>query len=143
MTSLLVGIDRSDSSRRAVAFACQLADESGATLHIVHVIPWSPYSFNSPSENAHRSASKAQEIAAAETQIMQPALAVTADSSVTPTTSVVHGSPADQLVSIAKQLNSTQIIVGRTGDSRLKQVLFGSTPVRLIQMSKTPVTVVP
>ncbi|KGJ73378.1 hypothetical protein GY21_11515 [Cryobacterium roopkundense] len=143
MTSLLVGIDRSESSRRAVAFACRLADESGAALHIVHVIPWSPYSFNSPDENAHRSASKAQEIAAAEKQIIQPAVDVTAEFLVTPTTSVVHGSPADQLVSLATRHTATQIIVGRTGDSRLKQVLFGSTPVRLIQMSKTPVTVVP
>jgi len=126
-----------------VEFACRLADESGATLHIVHVIPWSPYSFTSPSENAHRSASKAQEIAAAEIQIMQPALAVTEEFTVTPTTSVVHGSPAEKLVSIAAQLNGTQIVVGRTGDSRLKQVLFGSTPIRLIQMSKTPVTVIP
>jgi len=143
MTSLLVGIDGSESSRRAVAFACRLADESGAVLHIVHVIPWSPYSFTSPAENEHRSASKAQEIAAAEEQIMKPALAIADAFSTTPTSIVVHGSPADQLVSIGSHKAASQIIVGRTGDSRLKQVLFGSTPVRLIQMSKTPVTVVP
>ncbi len=143
MTSLLVGIDRSESSRRAVAFACRLADESGATLHIVHVIPWSPYSFTSPDENEHRSASKAKEIAAAEEQIMRPALAVAEDFSIVPTSNVVHGSPADQLVLIGTRKSASQIIVGRTGDSRIKQVLFGSTPVRLIQMSKTPVTVVP
>ncbi|MDH6237582.1 universal stress protein [Cryobacterium sp. CG_9.6] len=143
MTSLLVGIDRSESSKRAVAFACQLADESGATVHIVHVIPWSPYSFSSPSENEHRSANKAQEIAAAELQIIQPALAVAQEFSITPTSTVVHGSPADQLVKIAARALASQIIVGRTGDSRLKQVLFGSTPVRLIQVSTTPVTVVP
>ncbi|TDW29219.1 universal stress protein [Cryobacterium psychrophilum] len=143
MTSLLVGIDGSDSSRRAVAFACRLAEESGAAVHIVHVIPWSPYSFTTPAENDHRSASKAHEITAAEQQIMQPALAVAREFSVTPTSSVVHGSPADLLVSIGAHDTTSQIIVGRTGDSRIKQVLFGSTPVRLIQISKTPVTVVP
>ncbi len=143
MTSLLVGIDGSESSKRAIEFACRLADESGSKLHIVHVIPWSPYSFTSPAENEYRSANKAKEIAAAEEQIMQPALAIAEDFVVVPTSNVVHGSPADQLVLIAKRKSTSQIIVGRTGDSRIKQVLFGSTPVRLIQMSKTPVTVVP
>lgn len=143
MSSLLVGIDRSASSRRAVTFAAQLAGESGATLHIVHVIPWSPYSFTSPAENDQRSNSRAKEIAAAEEKIIAPALAVTEAHEVSPTTSVVHGSPAELLVSIAAHLGGAQIIVGRTGDSRLKQALFGSTPVRLIQIAKTPVTVVP
>ena len=143
MSSLLVGIDRSTSSRRAVAFAAQLASESGATLHIVHVIPWSPYSFTSPAENAQRGVSKHEEITTAEEQIILPAVAVTAEFSVTPTTSVVHGSPAELLVSIAAHLGGAHIVVGRTGDSRLKQALFGSTPVRLIQIAKTPVTVVP
>lgn len=143
MSSVLVGIDRSSSSRRAVAFAAQLASESGAALHIVHVIPWSPYSFTTPAENEQRSASKHAEITTAEERIMQPALRVTTDFPVTPTTSVVHGSPAELLVSIAAHLGGAQIVVGRTGDSRLKQALFGSTPVRLIQIAKTPVTVVP
>lgn len=126
-----------------MAFAARLASESGAELHIVHVVPWSPYSFTSPAENELRGASKQQEIAAAEEQIMVPAVAVTTEFSVTPTTSVVHGSPAELLVSIAAHLGGAHIIVGRTGDSRLKQALFGSTPVRLIQIAKTPVTVVP
>lgn len=143
MSSLIVGVDRSSSSRRAVAFAARLAAESGATLVVVHVIPWSPYSFTTPAENEHRSASKAIEVAAAQQQIIEPAIAVTGDFSVTPTTSVVHGKPAEELVSMAARLTDAHIIVGRTGDSKLKQVLFGSTPSKLIQISTTPVTVIP
>ncbi|HEV7950641.1 MAG TPA: universal stress protein [Glaciihabitans sp.] len=143
MSSLIVGVDRSASSRRAVAFAAQLAVESGAALKIVHVIPWSPYSFTTPAENEHRSASKQQEIAAATEQIIEPALAVTAEYEVTPTTTVIHGSPAEQLVTLGARLIDAHIIVGRTGDSKLKQVLFGSTPAKLIQIASTPVTVIP
>lgn len=109
----------------------------------MHVIPWSPYSFTTPAENAQRGANKHEEISTAEEQIIQPAVAVTTEFSVTPTTSVVHGSAAELLVSIAAHLDGAHIVVGRTGDSRLKQALFGSTPVRLIQIAKTPVTVVP
>jgi len=143
MSSLLVGVDKSSSSRRAVAFAARLASESGASLRIVHVIPWSPYSFSTPAENEHRSASKQLEIAAADQQIVQPALAVTEEFTVTPTTTIVHGSPAETLVSMAEKLEGAHIIVGRTGDSKFKQVIFGSTPSKLIQISSTPVTVIP
>lgn len=143
MASLLVGVDTSSSSRRAVAFAARLASESGASLRIVHVIPWSPYSFTTPAENEHRSASKQMEIAAAEQQIMQPALAVAEQFPVTPTSTIIHGNPAEMLVAMAERLDGAHIIVGRTGDSKLKQVLFGSTPSKLIQIASTPVTVIP
>ncbi|GAB3137398.1 universal stress protein [Marisediminicola antarctica] len=143
MSSLLVGVDNSSSSRRAVAFAARLASESGASLRIVHVIPWSPYSFSTPAENEHRSASKQMEIAAADQQIMQPALAATQEFTVTPTTTIVHGNPAETLASMAERLEGAHIIVGRTGDSKFKQVIFGSTPSKLIQISSTPVTVIP
>lgn len=143
MSSLLVGVDRSSSSRRAVAFAARLASESGASLRIVHVIPWSPYSFTTPAENEHRSSSKQLEIAAADEQIMQPAVTVTEEFDVTPTTVIMHGNPAEELVAMAAKLEDAHIIVGRTGDSKLKQVLFGSTPSKLIQISASPVTVIP
>ncbi len=143
MSSLLVGVDNSSSSRRAVAFAARLASESGASLRIVHVIPWSPYSFSTPAENEHRSASKQMEIAAADQQIMQPALAATEEFTVTPTMTIVHGNPAETLASMAEKLDAAHIIVGRTGDSKFKQVIFGSIPSKLIQIASTPVTVIP
>ena len=36
-----------------------------------------------------------------------------------------------------------QVLVGRTGDSRIKTILFGSIPASLVQMSPVPVTIVP
>ena len=37
----------------------------------------------------------------------------------------------------------TAIVVGRTGDSRVKRALFGSIPGHLVHESTIPVTVVP
>ncbi|MFP7761190.1 universal stress protein [Marisediminicola sp. LYQ134] len=126
-----------------MAFAARLASESDATLTLVHVIPWSPYSFTTPAENEHRSVSRTLELEAAQSQIISPALAAASEFEVTPATEVVHGSSAEVLVSMAARLNGAHIIVGRTGDSKLKQVLFGSTPAKLIQIAATPVTVIP
>ena len=62
MTSVLVGVDASAASRRAVDFAAQRALMLHNDLVIAHVIPWSPFSFNTPSENEERHVRKAQEL---------------------------------------------------------------------------------
>ena len=51
---LLVGVDCSSCSDRALAYAADRADASKAQLIVVHVIDWSPFSFNTPQENEER-----------------------------------------------------------------------------------------
>ncbi len=110
---------------------------------MVHVIPWSPFSFNTPEENAHRSARRAEEIAAATAQIVEPMAALLRNKGVAVETIVRHGDPVDTLIEIAKQRDSGHIVLGRTGDSRVKRALFGSTPSQVVQHTTVPVTVVP
>ena len=76
--SVIVGIDGSEPSRRAVDFALSLAESQGVGLVVAHVIPWSPYSFNTPTENEERGERKQQELRAATTQIIEPAVEVAA-----------------------------------------------------------------
>ena len=45
---LLVGVDCSSCSDRALAYAADRAEASKAQLIVVHVIDWSPFSFNTP-----------------------------------------------------------------------------------------------
>lgn len=56
---------------------------------------------------------------------------------------VRHGDPVDTLVELASEFSATAIVVGRTGDSRVKRALFGSIPGHLVHESTIPVTVVP
>ena len=57
---------------------------------------------------------------------------------------VRHGDPVDTLVELfAGEFSATAIVVGRTGDSRVKRALFGSIPGHLVHESTIPVTVVP
>ena len=56
---------------------------------------------------------------------------------------VRHGHPAEALSSLADELNATNIIIGRKGQSPLKTKLFGSVASTLVQISAHPVTVVP
>ena len=143
MTVVLVGVDGSDPSRRAMAFACERARQLDFGLLVVHVIPWSPYSFNTPTENAHRHAQKQLEIDAARQQIVAPACAVAQEAGVPAEALVRHGHPVDLLLDLAKEKDVSHIIVGRTGDGRMRTAVFGSTPGHLVQLAPVPVTVVP
>ena len=143
MTGVLIGIDGSDASMRAVDFAVEMAREFDLGLIVVHVIPWSPYSFSTPDENARRHAQRAQEIASAQEQVIQPALARIAEAGVRSEGVVRHGHAVEVMTALALKRGVRHIIVGRTGDSRVKQILFGSTPSQLVVSSPVPVTVVP
>jgi nucleotide-binding universal stress UspA family protein len=141
--TLIVGVDGSDPSKRAVDFALRLASDVGLSLVIAHVIPWSPYSFNTPSENEERAAKKKEELDAATSQIVEPAVAVAAEAGQEVTQVVRHGDPVDVLVEMATEFSAAAIVVGRTGDSRVKRALFGSIPGHLVHESPIPVMVVP
>ncbi len=124
-------------------FATERARELGLGLLVVHVIPWSPFSFNTPEENEHRSARKTEEIAAAMEQIVEPMADLAREKGVAVETLVQHGDPVDTLIDIASQRSLGHIVLGRTGDGRVKRVLFGSTPAHVVQHATVPVTVVP
>lgn len=143
MTDVMIGVDGSEASRRAVDFAIEIAKEFELEVVVVHVIPWTPYSFSTPDENEHRHNQRKQELKAANDQIIDPALHRLALSQVKAEGLVKHGHPVEVMIDLAVAQGVRHIIVGRTGDSRIKQVLFGSTPSQLIISSPVPVTVVP
>lgn len=143
MTVVMIGVDGSDASRRAVDFAIELGEEFKLELIVLHVIPWSPYSFSTPDENEHRHAQRTREIQAAQEQVVDPALHLVANSHLTAEGVVRHGHPVEVMIALSIERQVRHIIVGRTGDSRVKQALFGSTPSQLIVSSPVPVTVVP
>lgn len=143
MTTVIVGVDRSDSSTRAVELATKLARAFELDLLIVHVIAWSPYSFQTPTENEYRHRQRSAEIDAATEQIIDPMVALTGDVPGKVESLVKHGGPSDTLIELAEERHAEYLIVGRTGDSDLKVSLFGSVASRLVQHAPVPVTVVP
>lgn len=147
MESVLVGVDHSQSSRRAVQFALQRAQVNYWHITIVHVINWSPYRFSTKEDNERRPLRRRQEIERAHSGIIQPLLDwIAAEehfSSMDISTHIKHGRPSEILEDMARENNHDLIIVGRTGESNLRHAIFGSTANRLAQHSPVPVVVVP
>ncbi len=139
----LVAADNSDGSQRALAHAIERAKASGAGLVLVHVIDWSPYSFHTNEELAQRHQRREEEIVRAKEAIVQP-LALKAESEgITVESHVRHGRGAETLAAMAQEFDVAQIIAGRSGETGLKSIVFGSTASKLIQISDVPVLVVP
>lgn len=143
MALVVVGVDSSDASRRAVEYAAGQAKLRGAEVILAHVVPWSPYSFQTPEENEARHVRRQEELDAARSQILEPLAAVARDNGAEVQLVARHGHPAEELSRIAVETAGTHVVVGRTGESKIRQVLFGSIPGQLVQICPVPVTVVP
>lgn len=143
MSTLIVGVDRSESSTRAVQLAVRLAVLLDLRLIIAHVIAWSPYSFQTPTENESRHRQRESEITAANEQIVVPMVALAAGLEGSVETVIRHGNPSETLLDLADEVGAAHVVVGRTGDSGLKVSLFGTVASRLAQHATVPVTVVP
>lgn len=141
--TMLVGVDGSDSGRRAVDFAMARAKASAAQVVVAYVIEWSPYTFNTPEENEARHKRREEEVERAQTQVLDPLVATLRDSGVAVDSIVRHGHPAEVMCGLANELGATQIFIGRRGTSKVAALLFGSVAGSLVQIAPVPVTVVP
>jgi len=141
--ALLVGIDCSECSERALDYAAEWAASAGLPLFVAHVIEWSPYSFNTPQENEERHKRREAELDRAHQDIVDPVVGRLRERGIDAQGVIRHGHPAETLSDVAAELGVTHIVVGKTGSSRIRAQFFGSVPNTLIQISKQPVTVVP
>jgi nucleotide-binding universal stress UspA family protein len=140
---LLVGIDCSNCSNRALQYAADRAEVLNSQLIVVHVVDWSPYSFNTAQENAMRHKRREEELERARAEIIDPIVTGLTEKKIFARGVIRHGHPAETLHEVAEEFGATNIIIGKTGSSRIKSQLFGSVASTLVQISKIPVTVVP
>ena len=140
---IVIGLDGNGSGDRAVAFAKQQAKQIGkCELIAVYVIEWSPYSFQTPEENEERHKRRNEEIAAAESRIVKPAVDALKAEGFSARGVVKHGDVADLLNSVAVAEDADQIVVARKSEGGFASRLFGSSTANLVMTATVPVTVV-
>ena len=143
-TTIVVGLDGSEAGARALNFAKEQArrlDECAIT--ICYVIEWSPFSFQTAEENEQRHKRREEEIALAQSRILDPAVKEAEGGDFDVTGIVKHGDAADILDDVARKHGASQIVVGRVGVRGLKERLFGGVTGRLVTTASVPVTIVP
>ena len=140
---VVVGVDGSEAGERAARFAGRHAKEGGATLVVVYVVPWSQYAVQTAEENERRPVTKERETREAHAAIVDPLVEQLTADGVKAEGVVRHGHPAQTLCDVGLERGASHLLVGRIGQSRVRTLLFGSTPGNLIQIATVPVTVVP
>ena len=140
---LVVGVDGSDAGNRALAHARKLANLIEACeLIVVYVIEWSPFTFQTPEENAERHKRREAEIEAAKERIIDPALRLLEKDGFAARGIVRHGDVAEMIDLTAVDENADQIVVARSADGKFAQRLFGTATAKLVMSASVPVTVV-
>ena len=137
MSKIIVGVDRSDGSRDAIALANGLAGLNGSTLMLANVFPYD----ETPSRALNREfEAYLREDAKSVLEQLRGAIdsAVPVETRVIPNPSAPHG-----LHALAEEESAGLIVVGSTHTGRKGRVLPGSTAERLLHGSPCPVAVAP
>lgn len=140
---VLVAVDGSEGSQRALDYAIARAENSGAKLLLSHVVEWSPYSFHTNEELAERHSRREEELGRASNQLLEPMAEHCKAKGMLVETTIAHGNIVEILNRQAEEHQAAQIVIGRRGVSGVKSLLFGSVAANLVQSSSIPVTVVP
>lgn len=111
-------------------------------LILVYVIEWSPYSFQTAEENERRHQRREEEIAAATSRVVQPAVDALEKDGFKARGLVRHGDVAALLNNVALEESADQIIVARKSDTGFAARVFGSATGNLVMSASVPVTVV-
>jgi nucleotide-binding universal stress UspA family protein len=136
----LVPVDFSESSLRAVRHAVGLAEESGGSLKIIHVVS-GDYGWLDIGREQYRDLDKSlQKQAAAELRALADAHVphnVPAD------LEVRIGRPAEEIVAAASESKSDLIVLSTRGLTGLDRYLIGSVTERVVRLAPCPIYLIP
>jgi nucleotide-binding universal stress UspA family protein len=140
MKTLLVPVDGSPASLRAVDYAITEAKElgEGAVIHLVNVQPRVPQAVSDfvghkTIDDFHKEEAE-KEIAAARHKVKE--------AGVKHRSSCLVGTPGEAIAHYAKEAQVDEIIMGRRGLNRLSGLLLGSVSTSVLSLVDQPVTLI-
>ena len=139
ISRILVPIDFSECSRKALRYALPLAKQHGASLTLLYVVP--PAYGGGEYVGFNFAEMEAKLIATGEKDLAQLALDEACDE--VPAGALVRvGRPADEIVGLARSLPADLIMISTHGRTGLSHVFLGSVAEHVVQRAPCPVFVV-
>ena len=136
--NILVPVDFSETSDRALAYAQGLAESFGARVHVLHVIP-DPHSQAWSIEATGMSLGSLMETWEADAQKRLDGLEL-GDVGGERVTKV--GQPNNEIIRYAKSKNSDLIVIGTHGRGAIEHMLLGSVAEKVVRTAPCPVLTV-
>lgn len=134
--TIVLALDGSESSDRALAYAATLAKEQGSNVRVVHVVEIAVGRGGGPMP-VNEDEIKAK----VERQVKD--LTDTGVTTELETHSVRTGGPAHVIADVAREVGADLIIAGTRGHTAFAGMLLGSVTQRLLHLAHCPVLVVP
>ena len=133
---ILVPYDGSHHSERALETAIHMAQNDGASIHILYAYDKLPDYLGEPNlqEVLNRVLSAAR-------QLMDSAAQQAHDQGVEVTTDVLEGPAAEAILSVSEAEDFDLIVMGSRGLGHLKGLLLGSVSERVLRQAKIPVMI--
>lgn len=140
MTKILVPVDGSAGSDKAVRFAISLAEGKNAEIILINVQP----SYNTP--NIKRFFSQEQILNFQEElskEVLEHTLEITNSFSIPVRTIVRSGDPGKEICLEAKESSIDFIVMGYRGLGAVKRAILGSVATHVLHETPCPVMIVP
>ncbi|MEH7235548.1 universal stress protein [Bacillus sp. JJ1562] len=140
MTRLLVPVDGSAQSIKALQFALKQAVENSYEIILLNVQP----SYNTPNIKRFVKQEQIRAYQSEESKVaFEKALAETKNFSIPVETKLRTGDPGIEICAEARENQATQIIMGYRGLGAIKGTVLGSVSYKVLHEAPCPVTVVP
>ena len=137
---ILVPVDFSPCSERALQYALAFAGEFNASLLLLHVVETFPIDFLLGFESSRRA--NHWLIEQSRKRLKQLNRKLTATGAITDEAIVNFGKPFQEIVKVAKDQDTDLIVIATHGYTGLKYIQLGSTTERVVQHASCPVLVV-
>ena len=138
MRKILVPVDGSENSRRALEYATSMA-VAGDTLSLVHVIDIPPTVYVESQKLLHEIMSKFKEESA---RILDQCRALAQKGGVAIDAVTLEGDTAQGIVNYAQKGDFDMIVMGSRGLGKLKEIVLGGVSSKVLQRAKCPVLIV-
>jgi nucleotide-binding universal stress UspA family protein len=138
-TNILVAIDGSDASQRALVRAIDEAKVWNAKLHVLYVVETGLFS-SLPSDNTVEIMYRVLEKEGS--TVLERAKKYAADAGITVTTHMKQGHAGSEVIALAEQEKADLIVVGSLGKSQTDRLLIGSVSTFVVSHSKVTTMVV-
>ena len=137
--SVLVAVDGSEHSNKAVRYACAIGPRLGAEVVLLHVVPMvvsaTPY-HDTVSDQPFLSLQKVGE------DILERAKRLANQCGCEVIDMISHGDPAARIIDIATERGTSLIIIGSRGVSGIKRLFTGSISDKVSKSASCPVMIV-
>lgn len=143
MKTLLVPVDYSNASIKALEIALNLASRADAALLLCHVYQLPAYVAEAHHPVYALPSFETKEEALKKLESVAEQVKKKSEAEVQLTCTVVVGNVVEELLELAEKSNSSLIVMGTTGRGSIENRFFGSTTKHLVKHASCPVLAVP